>query len=465
MSGPAYSNGDGTHGGGGEGEGLPRVPQQRDQPGIPRAVPDPPPGPAELSEPSEPNGTAEPVHPAGPSAPAGRRPGGTFEEPAERLPLYDHATLKALLGAWALTACSRDESLAVEVHLTDCATCAEEALRLRDAVGLLHREESLDLDPLLRARVLEGCLGRRPARIPVPEWAGPYDAEAARLDALLRDLGDTYWQEPVELRWYDNGPVTRKATVGEVIAHLTAVDGLVAAALDVPGAAASDGLDLPADPTRRTEALWAARRAAAAGGAGAGTGAGPAAGLRDVWRAQSHTLLRTVSFAGAGAAGVGVDYGLRTLPLRTAFVDRAFACWIHAWDIAEAVAYPYDPPAPRNLNRIIDLAANLLPGAMAGRRRQGLASFPARLADAGAPGRSLVLRIEGAGGGDWCLPVDSPGTTASPEHAVAEVAMDGVEFCQLAAGHLEPERIAVGQQGDRAVIRDALFAAASLSRL
>jgi hypothetical protein len=43
--------------------------------------------------------------------------------------------------------------------------------------------------------------------------------------------------------------------------------------------------------------------------------------------------------------------------------------------------------------------------------------------------------------------------------------MDSLEFCQLAAGHVEPERAAAGQVGDRAVIRDVLFAAASLSRL
>jgi uncharacterized protein (TIGR03083 family) len=421
VSGPAYRDGDGPRGGG---EGLPRVPSRRDQTGAPLNVPAP------VDPPAQP------------------------PPPPPALPLYDHGTLKSLLGAWALATCSHDESLAVEVHLTDCAACAEEALRLRDAVGLLHREESLDLDPLLRVRVLEGCLGRRPARIPVPEWAGPYDAEAARLDALLRDLGDNYWQEPVELRWYDGAPVTRKATVGQVITHLSAVDGLIAVALDLPGTD-RQSLELPLDPGRRTEALWSAQRGQP------GTGAE----LRDAWREQSQALLRTVSFAGSGVAEVGVDYGSFALPLRDAFVDRAFECWIHAWDIAEAVAYPYGPPAPRNLNRMIDLAARLLPTALAERRRHGLTDSTARLADADAPGRSMLLEIEGAGGGQWYLPLDSPGAVASQDRTVAHVALDSVEFCQLAAGHLEPERIAVGQLGDRAVVRDVLFATASLSRL
>jgi hypothetical protein len=100
-----------------------------------------------------------------------------------------HDVLKSLLGAWALAACSAAETAAVELHLGSCGGCADEARRLREAVGLLHQPESLDLDPALRTRVLESCLGRRPPRIPVPEWATPYDAETARLDALLQDFG------------------------------------------------------------------------------------------------------------------------------------------------------------------------------------------------------------------------------------------------------------------------------------
>lgn len=453
MSGPAFGNGDGPYNGDDE---QPRVPYQRDQRDTPGREPESAPGPARPAEPQR--------------------------QSVPHLPHYDHRTLKSLLGAWALSACSRDESLAVEVHLTDCATCAEEALRLRDAVGLLHQEDSLDLDPLLRARVLEGCLGRRPARIPVPEWAGPFDAEAARLDALLRDLGDRYWTAPVELKWHNGVLESREFTVEQVIGHLTAVDSLVARSLGLPadgsdptvdpprsglGMGLGMGLasrarlrrarggdpDLPLDPVERTAAHWATHSEL------------PGATMRSLWREQSHNLVRTVSFAGGGAAGLDVDYGSFSLPLEDAFLDRAFECWIHASDIAEAVDYPYDPPAPRNLNRIIDLTARLLPEKLADRRRAGLTTSASRLVTAGSPGRSLLLEVEGKGGGHWYLPLDSPGAIASPEEMVAHVAMDSVEFCQLAAGHIEPERIAFGQQGDRDVIRDVLFATASLSRL
>ncbi|MGP4003587.1 maleylpyruvate isomerase N-terminal domain-containing protein [Streptomyces sp. 8N706] len=376
--------------------------------------------------------------------------------PGAAPPVYDHKVLKSLLGAWALAACSSEETAAVELHLTDCAPCADEAVRLRDAVGLLHKEDNLDLDPLLRSRVLEGCLGRRPARIPVPEWAAPYDAESARLDALLRDMGEAEWRAPVRLKWFERDREReRRATVAGVLGHLMVVDGLVAGALGMP-----DPLDppatagpAPASPTSRTEAYWRTEMPE------------PPGSIRETWRDQAHSLIRTVSFAGRGVAELDVAYGDFTLPLRDSFVDRAFECWVHAGDIAEAVDYPYDPPSSGHLNLMIDLAVRMLPVALAERRRSGRAGPPRTLVAAGAPGRTLHLEVEGSGGGHWYIALDSPAAVPSPDRAVAHVALDGREFCRLAAGHVPPEEAAAGQEGDREAIRDVLSAAASLSRL
>ncbi|WP_055697716.1 MULTISPECIES: zf-HC2 domain-containing protein [Streptomyces] len=389
---------------------------------------------------------------------------GDTARPAAPLVL-EHRVLKSLLGAWALSACSPEEATAVEEHLGGCGPCAEEALRLRDAVGLLHPEESLDLDPGLRTRVLESCLGRRPPRIPVPEWAVPYDAETARLDALLQDIGDAEWHAPVRLRWFEqDAAVTRKTTVAGVIAHLLAVDGMVGLSLGLDDPLGPEVV-VPRDPHHRTEAYWRASYFP------------PTRAVRNPWRVQTHELIRTVSFAGGGSGRLPVAYGTGPaapgadagpkieLPLRDSMVDRAFECWIHAGDIADAVDYPYEPPAPRHLHHMIDLAARMLPGTLAERRRTGLATPPRGLVAAGAPGRSLRLEIEGLGGGEWLIPLDSPGAVASAEHEVAHVALDGVEFCRLAAGHVSPEEAAAGQLGDREAIRDVLFAAASLSRM
>ncbi|MGP3954299.1 maleylpyruvate isomerase family mycothiol-dependent enzyme [Streptomyces sp. 7N604] len=373
---------------------------------------------------------------------------------------FTHRVLKSLLGAWALSACSAEETAAVEAHLTDCAMCADEALRLRDAVGLLHKEDNLDLDPMLRARTLAGCLLRRPARIPVPEWAAPYDAETARLDALLHDMGESEWRTPVRLRWFEGRRgVEREATVAGVLAHLMAVDGMVAGVLGLPdplgelASGAGAGGEPPASAAARTEAYWRTEMPE------------PPGMVREPWREQAHSLIRRVSFAGGGAAGLDVSYGDFGLPLRDSFLDRAFECWVHASDIAEAVDYPYDPPAAGHLHLMIDLAVRQLPVALAGRRRVGLASPPRRLGIAGEPGRTLHLEVEGKGGGHWFIPLDSPAAVASPDEEVARVALDATEFCQLAAGHVLPEDAAAGQDGDREAIRDVLAATASLSRL
>ncbi|MFF4659433.1 maleylpyruvate isomerase N-terminal domain-containing protein [Streptomyces sp. NPDC001381] len=373
----------------------------------------------------------------------------------------EHPVLKSLLGAWALAACSAEETAAVEDHLGSCGPCADEARRLREAVGLLQRPESLDLDPGLRTRVLEACLERRPPRIPVPAWAASYDAETARLDALLQDFGDAEWHAPVRLRWFrGEGAATRRTTVAGVIAHLLAVDGLIAAALGLEDPLGTGDDDKAADrlrtPAERTEAFWEASHFP------------PTRSVRGPWREQTHALVRTVSFTGTGPGTLPVSYGDFELPLRDAMLDRAFECWVHAEDIADAVDYPYAPPAPRHLRGMIDLAARMLPQVLAARRRAGLAA-PApgarRLVSAGSPGRSLRLEIEGDGGGQWLIPLDSPGAVGSAEHEVAHVALDDVEFCRLAAGHVPPEEAAAGQLGDREAIRDVLFAAASLSRM
>ncbi|WP_330175207.1 zf-HC2 domain-containing protein [Streptomyces sp. NBC_01498] len=372
-------------------------------------------------------------------------------EPAEPAPPPPHSVLKSLLGAWALAACSPEETTHVEEHLTECAPCADEALRLRDAVGLLQTSRNLDLPPPLRARVLEGCLERRAARIPVPVWATPYDAETARLDALLRDIGDAEWHAPLQLKWFEREePTARRATVAGVIGHLMSVDGLVAAALGLDDPL---GARAPQSPTDRTEAFWRTAHPP------------PTRTIHEPWREQTHALIRTVSFAGRGAAELSVSYGEFALPLRDALIDRAFECWIHGADIAEAVDYPYPTPSGPHLNGMIGLAAQLIPSALAGRRRAGLAGPARHLVVPGSPGRSLHLEIEGPGGGNWFIPLDSPAAVGSPDCAVAQVALEDVEFCLLVAGHISPEDAAAGQGGDREAVREVLFTAASLSRL
>lgn len=68
--------------------------------------------------------------------------------------------------------------------------------------------------------------------------------------------------------------------------------------------------------------------------------------------------------------------------------------------------------------------------------------------------------IEGLAAGEWVVPLDG----AAEGETVAELVIDGVEFCQLAAAHRDPARLPVGEYGDRAAIRELLTALPLLSR-
>jgi hypothetical protein len=116
---------------------------------------------------------------------------------------------------------------------------------------------------------------------------------------------------------------------------------------------------------------------------------------------------------------------------------------------------------------MVDLAARMLPAAVAALRRSGhpgpVGGGAAGPAD-GRPGRLLRLVIDGPAAGEWLIPLD--GTQPPPERSepVAAMVLDGLEFCQLAAAHRDPDRVPVGEHGDRAAIREVLRAAPLLSR-
>ena len=376
--------------------------------------------------------------------------------PSPGAPL-DHGTLRGLLGAWALDACSDEESAQVEAHRTVCRSCSEEASRLRNAAGWLSADEPLDPDPKLRGSVLARALARRAPRFPVPGYTEVYIAETARLDALLRDLGEPDWRESAELRWHSGSELLRPA---EVLCHLTAVDGLLAVALGLPDPSAGAGLG------ERTALLRerSLRRSPES--------------VRAQWRAQTRAVVATAALAealdeddraGPGPAGdVPVDYGAFRIPVRTAFLDRAFECWIHADDIAEAVGYPYDPPRSSHLRQLIGLAAQLLPTALAALRAAGNASLTAwqdpAFGDPRGP-RAVRLIIEGRGSGEWLVPLEADAPVPPPDtEPVAVLAVDGVEFCHLAAAHRDADRLPCGITGDRAAARDLLHAVRLLSR-
>ncbi|MGW3042582.1 zf-HC2 domain-containing protein [Kitasatospora sp. NPDC001159] len=392
-----------------------------------------------------------------------------------------HDAFRSLLGAWSLGACPPGEAAELEQHLRACPECAEESARLRDAAGWLALDEPLDQPGSLRQQVLDWCLARRPAELPVPAWGMPYTAETAKLDVLLRDLGPEEWQEVAELPWHGG---TERLRPAEVLGRLTAVDGVLALALGLPdpvSAAAGTPAVSSTAPAPAVERRVPAQEAAVAprvppqGGPYAAITARTArlladqAGLppqsvRSRWRRQTHDLVRSAALAPQGSALV--DLGFAVLPLRDAFVDRALECFVHGEDVARAVAYPYDPPAPQHLRQMVELVVRLLPRALAGLR----AARPERAGVPGAPagsdpgGRRLRLVVDGPAAGEWLVPLDGQEAGPPGGEPVASMVLDGLELCQLAAAHRDPDRLPVGEHGDRAAVREVLHALPLLSR-
>ncbi|EDY43568.2 hypothetical protein, partial [Streptomyces sp. SPB074] len=246
-------------------------------------------------------------------------------------------------------------------------------------------------------------------------------------------------------------PAGHGTSVAGVIAHLLAVDGLVAAAIGLPEPLGARAPARPVPPEERTARYWTA------------LGGPPTRAEHAPWREQTHALARTVGFTdgeGVGSGRYPVPYGGFSLPLRDALLERAFETWIHGWDVAEAVEYPYAAPAGPHLKQLVGLAARLVP--------QTLAALPAPPGDPPPSGvrRVLRLEIEGPARGVWRIGIDPKAENeAGPVEDVAEVRLDGVEFCELAAGHLAPEEAALGQDGDKDTILRVLRATAALSRL
>ncbi|RSM42782.1 MDMPI N domain containing protein [Actinoplanes sp. ATCC 53533] len=333
-----------------------------------------------------------------------------------------HETVVALIGAWALDACSPAEAELVETHLGTCPACAREARELREVAadlgGAYLRPPSGSL-----ARLRAAAPGRRRPATATAAYAAPYAAQVAALDLLLSDLAPEDWR----LTAYGD------LSVRDLLAHLAATDGLVAAGLGLPVQPPVAPGEKPATRTAavlRFEQGWSPEQ------------------TRRSWRAQADAVCR--SLAGRPSPGTATVTLGRPLPLADALAARAFETWIHGEDIAAATGRPAFPPLPEHVHPLADLAARVLPRVAARRL-------------APPHDRHVRLHLTGAGGGTWTVPLDPATTVPAAARPAAVVTLDVVEFCRLAADRREPGRIAVEIRGDTALARDFLAAVPTLA--
>jgi len=272
----------------------------------------------------------------------------------------------------------------------------------------------------LRERVLGASWEARAAGRPVPEVAliGPDEAFSRTADALYGTLGllsEEVWHRPV-LRGLD---------VQCLIGHLIGVENDLC--LSLAG-------DLGVARADHTESTWPVAIAQAGR---------PYDQTRTDWRrAVNRTLelVRAQDFPGNEVA----LHGMR-LPLGALLIVRAFELWTHDDDIRRVAGLPLTEPDPPTLRLMTELAAGLLPRAVA---RMGQRE-PV----------SVHLVLTGPGGGTWDVAVGEDRLVRSAVSIVA----DAVGFCRLVANRTGPAELAPHLTGESRRIASILAAASSLA--
>ncbi|GAA4936013.1 maleylpyruvate isomerase family mycothiol-dependent enzyme [Actinoplanes utahensis] len=334
-----------------------------------------------------------------------------------------HETVVPLIGAWALDACSPAEDAFVEAHLAACPSCARLARRLREAAaGIVDtrlRPPPGGLDRL-RATVHRS---RRPVT-PTAPFAAPYAAQVAALDLLLSQLTGEEWSRVAAYG---------ELTVHDLVAHLGATDGLVSAGIGLP-------VDPPAVPGQRLAARTAAVLRVERARSPEET--------RRAWRAQADELCRAL--VGQSSPGTATVLMGRPFPLVDAVLARAFETWIHTEDIAAATGRPIVVPLPEHIHPMTDFAVRVLPAVIS----RHIAPPHDRL---------IRLHLTGPGGGIWTVPLDLAAVVPATARPAAEVTVDLVEFCRMAADRQDPARVTARFAGDTALARDFLNALPSMA--
>ncbi|WP_188193048.1 maleylpyruvate isomerase N-terminal domain-containing protein [Nonomuraea sp. SYSU D8015] len=162
------------------------------------------------------------------------------------------------------------------------------------------------------------------------------------------------------------------------------------------------------------------------------------------WRGQAGHLLERVSSSNEVLLGVEVALaGARPAraPLRQALVQRTFETWTHADDIRAATDRSRAAPRDEHVHMIAGFGLALLPRALKGPRRNV----------------SATVVLTGLGGGTWTIPL-SP----VPDHVAVLISADAVGFCRLMANRWPPDAFPYAAEGDSALARDLIQAAATL---
>ncbi|WP_049567071.1 maleylpyruvate isomerase family mycothiol-dependent enzyme [Nonomuraea sp. SBT364] len=282
-------------------------------------------------------------------------------------------------------------------------------------------EDPVEPTGTLRPQLLAGARARRRPAAPTAPWAQPYAGRVAAMDALLASAVDDDWSRVIVEGW----------TLQELVAHLAAKDGLLAASVGAPVLGPELTATDSATRTAHVQAYESARD--------------PEQTRRD-WRAQADALCRHLADLPATVPAT-LD-GLEA-PAADHVLARMLETWVHTDDAARTARIRLPHPLPGHIHPVADLCARLLPWTML-------------LSGLDAAGRSVRVTLTGPGGGDWhvALGVEDAAPPAAPD---ASITADVVAFCFLLGGRGDPASFPAELTGDHALARDVLATAPALS--
>jgi uncharacterized protein (TIGR03083 family) len=331
---------------------------------------------------------------------------------------FTPAEVEALLGAYALDACTSDEVEAIEAVLVEQPELALEAERLTDAAAWVGATEALAPPPSLRDRVVQAARDRRVRAADDPAL-NAYVTLSRILAEVIDDL-------PAAVL---DATTANGLTARELVVHMAAQESLLA---QEAGNAVVPDVD-ETDIDARTAALLS--RFADE----------PVSEAAELWR-------RGVDANREWAAShVGDIVNWRGVPMTRddAIVVRAFETWIHTDDLRRVAGVNLVPPAPRHLSVMSDLAARILP-------------LTLQLSDRVRQGKTARLVLTGEGGGDWLVAMGDGALGVAPD---VTLTADVVDWCRLVGDRVGQGEFVYVVDGDAALADDLVAAAPALATL
>jgi uncharacterized protein (TIGR03083 family) len=304
-----------------------------------------------------------------------------------------------LLGAFALDACDTDEMAAVERYINEHPEVIAEVERLRTAAAGLAASDALAPPRDVRTAVFERARATR-----APRRQTPLEVHS-EVEGTLIELLDEVPESAMDL------PTFNGLTVRQLVAHLAAMESLLAMWMSVP--------TLPEIDDERLEERTAAVIAA--------TSDWTFAEVIALWQ-RSMAAVR----AAAPDAPQSRWFGSQ-MPTDLVLLVRAFETWTHTDDIRRSLGRSLAAPSAAALRTMAEGSMTMVPTAL---ERTGLTRR----------GRNARIVLTGPGGGDWTVPMETNAAVGVPD---VTVTVPVVEWCRLFSERLSAEELDVSIRGDR----------------